>query len=140
MIRAPPRSTRTDTLFPYPTLFRSVAISIDPVSGLMPYHARKIAFGLGLDGAQLKSASKFLDAMYKAFTELDAALVEINPLIVTGAGDVLALDAKMNFDANALFRHTAIEELRDAAEKAPMQLEAAQPKLKYIKPTDQNDR
>ncbi|MEX2408098.1 MAG: ATP-grasp domain-containing protein, partial [Rhodovibrionaceae bacterium] len=80
-------------------------VAIDPAVGLMPFHARRIAFGLGLEGKQVSSAVKFLSGIYKAFTELDASLVEINPLVITGEGGVLALDAKMNFDDNALFRH-----------------------------------
>jgi len=108
-------------------------VAIDPATGIMPFHTRDIAFGLGLEGAQIKSAAKFLTAMYKAFIELDAAMVEINPLVVTGAGDVIALDAKMNFDDNALYRHPDIEELRDEDEEDPMELEATKHELNYIK-------
>jgi succinyl-CoA synthetase beta subunit len=108
-------------------------VAIDPASGLQPYHARKIAFGLKLEGKQVGAAVKFLTAMYEAFTGLDASIVEINPLIVTGAGQVLALDAKMNFDDNALFRHPQVEELRDADEEDPAELEAAKHALNYIK-------
>jgi succinyl-CoA synthetase beta subunit len=103
--------------------------------GLRPYHAREIAFGLGLSGKQVGSAVKFLTGMYKAFTELDASIVEINPLVVTGAGEVLALDAKMNFDNNAMFRHKDIEELRDESEEDPAELEAGRHELNYIKLT-----
>ena len=108
-------------------------VAIDPAQGLMPYHARKIAFGLGLEGNQVKSAVKFLLAMFKAFTELDASLVEVNPLVVTGAGEVIALDAKMNFDDNALFRHKDVAGMRDEDEEDPMELEAARHELNYIK-------
>src|SRR5882672_3625686 len=77
-------------------------VAIDPVMGMQGFHARELAFGLGLQGKQIGAATKFMLAMYKAFVSLDASIVEINPLVVTGAGDVLALDAKMNFDDNAL--------------------------------------
>src|SRR5690606_1244226 len=89
-----------------------VKLRIDPATGLQPFHARRIAFALGLEGAQVQNAARFVTGMYKAFTELDASIVEINPLVVTGAGDVLALDAKMNFDDNALFRHKEVAALR----------------------------
>ncbi len=108
-------------------------VAIDPASGVQAYHARKIAFGLGLTGNQVGSATKFILSMYKAFTELDCSIVEINPLVVTGAGDVLALDAKVNFDDNALFRHKDVEELRDPDEEDPAELEAAKHSLNYIK-------
>jgi len=108
-------------------------VAIDPATGIMPFQTRKIAFGLGLEGNQIKSAGTFLTAMYKAFVELDASLVEVNPLVVTGAGDVIALDAKMNFDDNALYRHPDIEELRDEDEEDPMELEATKHELNYIK-------
>ena len=108
-------------------------VTIDPAIGLMPFHARKIAFGLGLEGKAVGTGVKFLLAMYKAFTELDGSLVEINPLVVTGAGQVVALDAKMNFDDNALFRHKDIAELRDEDEEDPMELEASRHDLNYIK-------
>ena len=110
-----------------------IKVAIDPAQGLMPYHARKIAFGLELEGDQVKSAVRFLIAMYKAFTELDGSLVEINPLVVTGAGQVVALDAKMNFDDNALYRHKDLAGMRDEDEEDPMELEAARHELNYIK-------
>ncbi len=110
-----------------------IKVAIDPATGMQPHHARKIAFGLGLEGKQVGSGVKFILAMYKAFTELDASIVEINPLVVTAAGEVLALDAKMNFDDNALFRHKDIEELRDEGEEDPAELEAARHELNYIK-------
>ncbi|MBT4908207.1 MAG: ADP-forming succinate--CoA ligase subunit beta [Rhodospirillaceae bacterium] len=108
-------------------------VAIDPVTGIMPFHTRKIAFGLGLEGSQIKSAAKFLGAMYEAFLELDASMVEINPLVVTGSGDVIALDAKMNFDDNALYRQADVEALRDEDEEDPMELEASKHELNYIK-------
>jgi succinyl-CoA synthetase beta subunit len=108
-------------------------VAIDPACGMQAFHARKIAFGLGLEGNQVKSAVKFLMAMYKAFEQLDASIVEINPLVVTGAGDIIALDAKMNFDDNALFRHKDIAELRDESEEDPTELEAAKFDLNYVK-------
>lgn len=108
-------------------------VAIDPVTGMESFHARKLAFGLGLQGKQIAAATKFMLAMYEAFKSLDASIVEINPLVVTGAGDVLALDAKMNFDDNALFRHPDIEEMRDEAEEDPTELEAAKHQLNYVK-------
>jgi succinyl-CoA synthetase beta subunit len=110
-----------------------IKVAIDPVVGLQPFHGRKIAFGLGLEGKQVGAAVQFLSAMYNAFVGLDASVVEINPLVVTGAGEVLALDAKMNFDDNALFRRKEIEELRDEAEEDPMEREAAKHALNYVK-------
>ncbi|HVY12237.1 MAG TPA: ADP-forming succinate--CoA ligase subunit beta, partial [Alphaproteobacteria bacterium] len=107
--------------------------AIDPATGLMPFHARKIAFGLGLSGTQVNSAVKFLTGMYKAFIELDAAIVEINPLVVTGSGDIIALDAKMNFDDNALFRHADVLAMRDESEEDPAEREAANHELNYVK-------
>ena len=108
-------------------------VAIDPATGVQPYHARKVAFGLGLEGNQIGSATKFIMALYRAFTELDCSIVEINPLVVTGAGDVLALDAKVNFDDNGLFRHKEVEALRDPDEEDPAELEAAKHSLNYIK-------
>jgi len=108
-------------------------LAIDPAQGLQPYHARRIAFGLGLEGKQIGHAVRFLQAMYKAFTDLDCSIVEINPLVVTGAGEVLALDAKVSFDDNALFRHKEVEEMRDEAEEDPAEIEAAKHSLNYVK-------
>ena len=110
-----------------------VKIAIDPTQGLQPYYARKVAFSLGLEGKQIGACVKFLTAMYDAFTGLDASIVEINPLVVTGAGEVLALDAKMNFDDNALFRHKDVVDLRDEDEEDPMELEASKHELNYVK-------
>jgi succinyl-CoA synthetase beta subunit len=108
-------------------------VAIDPVTGMQGFHARELAFGLGLEGKQVAAATKFMLGMYKAFTSLDASIVEINPLVVTGAGEVMALDAKVNFDDNALFRHHEIEEMRDEAEEDPIELEAAKHQLNYVK-------
>ncbi|HIP79504.1 MAG TPA: ADP-forming succinate--CoA ligase subunit beta [Kiloniellaceae bacterium] len=108
-------------------------LAIDPAEGFMPYHGRQIAFGLGLEGKQVGAAVKFLAAMYKAFLSLDASIVEINPLVVTGGGEVIALDAKMNFDDNALFRHKDVADMRDEDEEDAMELEAARHDLNYIK-------
>jgi succinyl-CoA synthetase beta subunit len=108
-------------------------VAIDPVTGMQGFHARELAFGLGLEGKQVAAATKFMLGMYKAFTSLDASIVEINPLVITGAGEVIALDAKMNFDDNALFRHQDVEEMRDEAEEDPIELEAAKHLLNYVK-------
>ncbi len=108
-------------------------VAVDPAAGIQPFHARQIAFGLGLEGNQIGSCTKFILAMYKAFVELDCSIVEINPLVVTGAGDVIALDAKMNFDDNALFRHKDVEAMRDEDEEDPAELEAGKHSLNYIK-------
>ncbi len=108
-------------------------VSIDPAVGMQAFHARRLAFGLGLKGPQVGAAVKLIQGMHRAFMDLDASLVEINPLVVTGAGDVVALDAKMNFDDSALFRHKDIEELRDENEEDPAELEATRHDLSYIK-------
>ena len=110
-----------------------LTVTIDPVPGMSGHHARKIAFGLGLEGKQVSSAVKFLLAMYKAFIDLDASMVEINPMVVTGAGEIIALDAKMNFDDNALYRHPDIEAMRDESEEDPAELEAGKYELNYVK-------
>ena len=110
-----------------------VKVAIDPAVGMQGYHVRKLAFGLGLEGKQVVAAVKFVSAMYEAFTELDCSIVEINPLVVTGDGAIMALDAKMNFDDNALFRHKEVAELRDEDEEDPAELDAARHDLNYIK-------
>jgi succinyl-CoA synthetase beta subunit len=107
-------------------------VAIDPVTGISGFHARKLAFGLGLKGKQVSAFGKFVEAMYKAFVTLDCAIVEINPLVVTGAGDVVALDAKVSFDDNALYRHPDVAALRDEAEEDPKELEAARYDLNYV--------
>ncbi|HCI00375.1 MAG TPA: ADP-forming succinate--CoA ligase subunit beta [Alphaproteobacteria bacterium] len=108
-------------------------VDIDPATGIQGHHARSIAFGLGLEGAQVKSATRFLMGLYKAFIDLDCAMVEINPLVVTGDGELLALDAKVGFDDNALFRHKALDELRDEDEEDASEREAAAWDLNYVK-------
>lgn len=106
---------------------------VNPQTGLLPFQARKIAFGLGLEGEQVKNAVKFILSLYRAFVETDASLAEINPLVVTGNGEVVALDAKMNFDDSALDRHPEIKEMRDLSEEDPLEVEASQHHLNYIK-------
>lgn len=108
-------------------------VSIDPATGIMPFHTRQVAFGLGLKGAQIKSCSKILTSLYQAFVDTDASMLEINPLVVTGADELVALDAKMNFDSNALYRQKAVEEMRDEDEEDAMELEASKHDLNYIK-------
>ncbi len=112
---------------------RIITVSIDPATGLKPHHVRRVANALKLEGATAKQAGTFLAGIYKAFTNLDAALVEINPLVVTGLGDLLALDAKMGFDDNALFRQKAVLELRDLSEEDASEVKASEFDLNYIK-------
>jgi succinyl-CoA synthetase beta subunit len=100
---------------------------------LQPFQARKLAFALGLDGKQVGKATQMMIALYKAFIATDASLLEINPLITTKDGDLLALDAKMNFDDNALYRHPDIKDLRDQAEEDPLEVEASKYSLNYIR-------
>ncbi|NOX64505.1 MAG: ADP-forming succinate--CoA ligase subunit beta [Chlorobi bacterium] len=107
--------------------------TIDPAVGLQAYQARKLAFGLGLSGVQFKNAVKFLLSLYKAFDDTDATIAEINPLVVTKEGDVIALDAKMNFDDNAMYRHRDILTYRDLDEEDPLEIEASKYQLNYIK-------
>ncbi len=105
---------------------------ISPASGLQSYQVRKIVFGLGLPAEMVKVAEPFLQALYRAFLATDASLLEINPLVVTGDGKLIALDAKMNFDDNALGRHPEIAEMRDLDEETPLEVEASKYKLNYI--------
>jgi succinyl-CoA synthetase beta subunit len=107
--------------------------TIDPLTGLADFQARKIAFGLGLRGAALKSGVALMKGLYTAFVEKDCSLAEINPLVVTASDEVIALDAKMNFDSNALYRHKELMELRDLDEEDPHEVEAAKHNLSYIK-------
>ncbi|MBY0428161.1 MAG: ADP-forming succinate--CoA ligase subunit beta [Alphaproteobacteria bacterium] len=107
--------------------------SVDPATGMQAFHARKVAFGLGLEGTQVNNCVKFLLGMWKAFNELDCAIVEINPLVVTGAGDVIALDAKVNFDDNSLFRQKEVAGMRDESEEDPAEIEATKNDLNYVK-------
>jgi succinyl-CoA synthetase beta subunit len=106
--------------------------AVDPLLGMQPFQARALAMGLGLEKPLLRKAVPFLLALYRAFMENDASLVEINPLVVTKQGDILALDAKMNFDANALYRHSDIEAMRDETEEDPRELEASRHDLSYV--------
>jgi succinyl-CoA synthetase beta subunit len=107
--------------------------AVDPSLGMFPFQARKLAFALGLSGDAYRKALVFLPALFRAYIETDASLAEINPLVVTKSGDVLALDAKMNFDDNALFRHPEIKEMRDVTEEDPLEVEASKFGLNYIK-------
>jgi succinyl-CoA synthetase beta subunit len=107
--------------------------TIQPVVGLQPYQARKIAFGLGLPGEVATHATPFFQALYRAFMDTDASLLEINPCVLTGDGKLVALDAKMTFDDNALFRHPNLRELRDLDEEDPLEVEASKYGLNYIK-------
>ena len=107
--------------------------TIDPAVGMQGFQARKLAFALGLEGTQFKQACKILMNLYKCYTETDASIVEINPLVVTDQGDVLALDAKFNFDSNALYRQKDILEMRDINEEDPTEVEAGKYHLNYIK-------
>jgi len=106
---------------------------VDPAIGMMPFYARKLAFGLGLKGDLLKKAVSFMMGLYRAFMEKDASLAEINPLVITKEGDLIALDAKMNFDDDALYRHPDIAEMRDLDEEDPLEVEASKYDLNYIK-------
>ncbi len=106
---------------------------IDPSVGLQAFQARKLAFGLGLKPEQINKAVAFMTGLYRAFLDTDASLVEINPFITTTDGNLYALDAKMNFDDNALFRHKDIRELRDISEEDPLEVEASKYALNYIK-------
>jgi succinyl-CoA synthetase beta subunit len=107
--------------------------TISPIVGLQPYQARKLAFGLGLSGDSVAAAFPFFRALYRAMMETDASLAEINPLIVTGEGKLVALDAKMTFDDSALYRHPELKELRDLDEEDPLEVEASKFSLNYIK-------
>ena len=106
---------------------------IDPAVGFQPYQARKLAFALGLKPAQINDAVKFMTGLYKVFIETDASLLEINPFITTKDDQLLALDCKINFDDNAMFRHKELKELRDMAEEDPLEVEASKYALNYIK-------
>ena len=108
-------------------------VHADPVTGIGSWQARKIAFGLGLKGKQVNSCCKFIISLYELFMKLDCSIVEINPLVVTSEDDIIALDAKINFDSSALFRHANIEELRDLDEEEPLESQATKAGLNYIK-------
>lgn len=106
---------------------------VHPTLGTIPFQSRKLAFGLGLEGPQITGAVRLISAIYKAFESTDATLVEINPLIVTGKGELLALDAKMTFDDNGLYRHAELRDLRDLGEEDPLEIEASKFSLNYIR-------
>ena len=106
--------------------------AIDPMVGLQPFQTRKLAKQLGFESSQLKSASKLFEGLYRTFVAFDCSMVEVNPLVVTAKGEVLALDAKFNFDDNALYRHPEIAALRDVAEEDPREVEASKHGLSYI--------
>ena len=108
-------------------------VIVDPAVGIQPFHARQLAFNLGLEGNQVKSGTKLIISLYHAFNEMDCSMVEINPLVVTRNGEVMALDAKVNFDDNALYRQKDIEVLRDEEEEDPAELEAGKWELNYVK-------
>ena len=109
-----------------------VRVYIEPGVGIVPFEARQLGFAIGLDGAQVNKFVKLAAALYEAFVATDASLVEINPLLVTKGGDLLALDAKMNFDDNALYRHPDLKDLRDLGEEDPLEIEASKFSLNYI--------
>jgi len=110
-----------------------LTIDVDPAGGISGHHGRQIAFALGLEGDQVKQATALIVNLYRAFVEKDMSLLEINPLVVTGAGDLICLDAKVNFDSNALYRHDDIMDLRDLAEEDPAEVKASEFDLNYIK-------
>jgi len=112
---------------------RILKIQIHPLQGLQGFQARQAAFFLGLEGEKFKNAVKFITALYNAYTSIDAALAEINPLVVTKEGRVLALDAKINFDSSALYRHKDFLELRDISEEDPFEVEASKSNLNYVR-------
>jgi succinyl-CoA synthetase beta subunit len=112
-----------------------IKVAIDPAVGFQPFQGRQIAFALGLQDKQVGKCVDLVGKMYEAFVGLDASIVEINPLVVTKAGDIIPLDAKMNFDDNALFRHKDVEELRDVAEEDPAEKRAKDNELNYVKLT-----
>ncbi len=106
---------------------------IDPGTGVIPFQARKLAFGMGLGSGPANKLVKLLDSIYKAFIETDASMIEVNPLILTKGGDLLALDAKVSFDDNALYRHPDLRDLRDLGEEDPLEVEASKFSLNYIR-------
>jgi len=109
-----------------------VKVFIEPGVGLVPFEARQLGFAIGLDGPQVTKAVQLMTALYEAFVATDASLIEINPLVTTASGNLLALDAKMNFDDNALYRHPLIRDLRDLEEENPLEIEASKFSLNYI--------
>ncbi|MFT6332299.1 MAG: succinyl-CoA synthetase beta subunit [Lentimonas sp.] len=110
-----------------------ITVVVDIAAGVQGFHARKLGFALGLKGDLLKKFVKIIFSLYKAFVETDGSQIEINPLVETVEGDIIALDAKYNFDDNALYRHPAIRELRDLEEEDPLEVEASKYDLNYVK-------
>lgn len=110
-----------------------IKVGIDPLIGFQAFHARKLAFGLNLSKEQMKHFGKFANALYEVYSNYDASLIEINPLVLTGEDTFLALDAKMGFDDNALYRHADLREMRDLDEEEPVELEAGKYGLSYVK-------
>jgi succinyl-CoA synthetase beta subunit len=108
-------------------------VHVDPTVGLMPFQSRQLAFAIGVPAEQVGKATKFFSGLYNAFVATDCSLAEINPLVLTAEGDIIALDAKMNFDSNALYRHPEVLELRDTTEEDPAELEASKYDLAFIK-------
>jgi succinyl-CoA synthetase beta subunit len=111
---------------------RIIHVTVDPATGISGFHGRRLASGLGLASKQTATFSRFVNAMYEAFIALDCSVVEVNPLVVTKSGEVVALDAKVSFDDNALYRHPELERLRDEAEEDPKELEAGRYGLNYV--------
>jgi succinyl-CoA synthetase beta subunit len=106
--------------------------TVDPLVGIMPYQCRRLAFGLGLQGEQIKQFTKILTGLYRLFVERDLSLIEVNPLVVTGEGDLLCLDGKINIDENALYRQTSLVEMRDVSQENPSETHAKEWDLNYI--------
>jgi succinyl-CoA synthetase beta subunit len=109
-----------------------IRVNVNPTAGLQDFQCRQLAFGLDLQGAQIAQFGRIAHALYRLYLERDASLVEVNPLIVTGEGDLLALDAKINIEDNALFRHKDLATLRDASQEDPMERKAAESDLNYV--------
>ncbi len=108
-------------------------VDIDPVTGLIPFQARELAFGIGIPNESINKAVSFMMGLYKAFVDIDCSIAEINPLVLTKEGEIICLDAKMNFDSNALYRHKDISEYRDLTEEEPSEIEASKYDLAFIK-------
>ena len=115
------------------TTEKILKVHVDPITGLGDWQAREIVFGLGLEGSQIKNCIKFMKQLYQLFVDLDCSIVEINPLVVSSDNEIIALDAKINFDSSGLFRHKEIEELRDTNEEEPLETRANAVVLNYIK-------
>ena len=130
---SPPKAAWTSRRWPHDTPERIFTHAIDPAAGCTPADGRKIAAALKLEGDQVEQCVKLLEGLYKAFLDKDMSLLEINPLVVTKAGKLVCLDAKINFDDNALFRHKDILELRDIEEEDPAEVEASKYDLNYVK-------